>query len=119
MAQRKRKRGIPDWVLYGGVILLVLYALGRDDGDVPEGPAPPPPVIAGEGSPLGPSTPLDDVVIVEVNGRPQPGLGTAFAIDGSGVWLTARHVVDGCRAASLVTGPDRGVPVQIRIARDA
>ncbi|MDA0996877.1 MAG: serine protease, partial [Proteobacteria bacterium] len=38
-------------------------------------------------------------------------VGTAFAV-GDGVWLTARHVVEGCDTLSLQTAPKRGVRVQ-------
>ena len=37
--------------------------------------------------------------------------GTAFAIRDDGVWLTARHVVDGCDQVGLVVGPRRAVRV--------
>ena len=37
--------------------------------------------------------------------------GTAFAIDGRGNWLTARHVVKGCRQVALQTGPRQAVRV--------
>lgn len=38
--------------------------------------------------------------------------GTAFAIDGRGHWLTARHVVRGCGEVALQTGPRQAVRVQ-------
>ena len=38
--------------------------------------------------------------------------GTAFAIDGRGHWLTARHVVEGCGRVALQTGPRQAVRVQ-------
>jgi len=109
---RRRKGGVPDWLIYGGVIVAVLYAIGRDE---PAPPAPPEPPIAGDGTPLAPATAYDPEVRVEVRGPAQPGLGTAFAIDESGVWLTARHVVEGCRLASVITGPQEGMPADVFI----
>ena len=50
------------------------------------------------------------VVTIQVPEK-QPSSGTAFAI-GGGWWLTARHVVDGCDAIGLVTGPRRGARAQ-------
>ncbi len=38
--------------------------------------------------------------------------GTAFAIDGRGNWLTARHVVQGCGEVALQTGPRQAVQVR-------
>ena len=39
-------------------------------------------------------------------------IGTAFSLDRRGVWMTARHVVDGCARVLIVTGPKRGVRVR-------
>ena len=39
-------------------------------------------------------------------------IGTAFSLDRRGVWMTARHVVDGCARVLIVTGPRRGVRVR-------
>lgn len=114
----RRRGGLPDWLIYGVVIAGVVYAVTRDGGPAPLTPSPPP-VIAGDGAPLAPASPFDPEVQVEVRGAPRPGLGTTFAIDGDGVWLTARHVVEGCRVASLVVGPRSGVPAGVAIDRSA
>ena len=50
------------------------------------------------------------IVIIEVPEK-QPSSGTAFAI-GSGWWLTARHVADGCDDISLITAPRRAQRVE-------
>lgn len=42
--------------------------------------------------------------------------GTAFAIDRSGNWLTARHVVEGCGRVALQTGPRQAVRVREVVA---
>jgi S1-C subfamily serine protease len=44
-------------------------------------------------------------------GEKSNSTGTAFAIRGDGVWLTARHVVDGCDKVGLVMAPRRALRV--------
>ncbi len=100
-----------DWVIYAaalGFILLVVFSLAPEA----EAPAPPPPSeIAEEIGPLLPDpSPLDELVVVQT-GPPQNGVGTAFAINSRGDWLTARHVVDGCSKVSLEVAPGNYVPV--------
>lgn len=66
--------------------------------------------MAGEDAiPLGPSSPFDPAVVVDVPGEQKPGTGTAFSIADTGVWMTARHVVDGCTRIALVVAEGRGV----------
>ena len=48
-------------------------------------------------------SPRDTTVLVEMD-APASGIGTAFAVDGSGTWLTARHVVDSCDEVGLNLG---------------
>lgn len=105
---------LPDWLIYGAVVTgLVIAAVGRQErADAP--PAPPPgPEI--EGQPLAAASPFDPSVAVAVSDQIEPGVGTAFSVDQSGVWFTARHVVDGCAKAALVVGPGEGVVAQVRI----
>ena len=59
--------------------------------------------------PLGPASPFDPAVVVEVPGETKPGSGTAFSVADNGVWLTARHVVEGCGQTALVVAEGRGV----------
>jgi S1-C subfamily serine protease len=54
-------------------------------------------------------------VVVEVANKTEPGAGTAFSIAQSGVWVTARHVVEGCRQAAIVVGPGKGVAAGVKI----
>jgi S1-C subfamily serine protease len=84
----------------------------RERADAP--PAPPP-VTAADSEALGPASPFDPSVVVEVADKAEPASGTAFSVDDSGVWVTARHVVDGCRQAAIVVGPGRGVEAAVRI----
>lgn len=61
---------------------------------LPERPAPPPPREAG--AVLPPPSPRDPVFEVQGGGGGGTSTGSAFSIDPSGLWLTARHVVQGC-----------------------
>ncbi|HZZ69643.1 MAG TPA: serine protease [Phenylobacterium sp.] len=105
---------LPDWLIYAVVVVgLLLAAVGRQErADAP--PAPPPTPEA-EGAALGPASPFDPSVVVEVSDKTQAGAGTAFSIASSGVWVTARHVVEGCSQAAIVVSPGRGVAASVRI----
>jgi S1-C subfamily serine protease len=105
---------LPDWLIYGAVVAaLLLAAVGRQERT--DAPAPPPPAPEIEGAALGPASPFDPAVVVDVAEKAEPASGTAFSISASGVWITARHVVDGCRQAAIVVGPGKGVAATVRI----
>jgi serine protease Do len=97
---------IPDWVVYGlalGVVLWVIFSGSNDDA-----PPPPPEAISQEGAMLPPASAFDERVLVQVT-APRSGVGTAFAVNDQGQWLTARHVVDGCSEVSLLVAPGQYV----------
>jgi serine protease Do len=107
---------LPDWVIYGAVVgVLVVVSLGRrENADAP--PAPPPPDQI-EDALLGPVTPFDPAVTVNAPDSPfRPTAGTAFSIAADGRWVTARHVVEGCRKPALVVGGGRAVAAAVRLA---
>lgn len=105
---------LPDWLIYGAVVAaLVVVAVGRQERS--DAPPPPPPVPGGEGLPLGPASPFDPSIVVQVPEQGQPGSGTAFSVDDGGSWLTARHVVDGCKQAAIVVADGRGVAASITL----
>ncbi|WP_309088230.1 serine protease [Phenylobacterium sp.] len=105
---------LPDWVVYAAVVLALLFAaLGR--GERADAPAPPPEVGEPLGDTVGPASPFDPSVVVDVPNENGPATGTAFSIARSGVWLTARHVVDGCARAALVVGDGVGVATTVQI----
>jgi len=110
---------VPDWSVYA-VVLAAIIGLSlsrRENADAP--PAPTPPDEA-EGALLGPVTPFDPAVTVEAPDGPfRPSAGTAFSIAADGRWITARHVVDGCRRPALVVGGGRAVAADLRLARGA
>ena len=112
---------VPDWLVYTLVlatIVTVLFLRGGGEGEL----APQPPVEIAEPAPipqiedesrpdLAEPNPFDERVLVQV-GEVEDGIGTAFAINRSGLWITARHVVDGCREVGLAIGNGRIAPVE-------
>ena len=107
---------VPDWLVYSAVLgALLLASLNRrENADAP--PAPPPP-DASEGALLGPVTPFDPSVTVHAPDIPfQPSSGTAFSIADEGLWVTARHVVEGCRQPAIKVGGGRAVAADVRLA---
>jgi serine protease Do len=105
---------LPDWVIYAAVVLaLLVVAVGRQERA--DAPPAPPPAPGDEGAALGPASPFDPSVVVDVPAKTEPGSGTAFSIADSGVWVTARHVVEGCTQAAIVVGEGRGVATKVRI----
>lgn len=108
---------IPDWLVYGVVLAVIVAALfSQGDGSTPGvDPSPydiaaPAPDAATPGPLLADPNPFDERVLVQVADA-QDGIGTAFAINASGLWLTARHVVDGCAQVGLAVGDGRMVTV--------
>lgn len=109
----------PDWLLYAAVLgaLLVTSLARRENANAP--PAPP---AADEdlGALLGPVTPFDPSVTVNAPDIPyQPSSGTAFSIADEGLWITARHVVEGCRQPAIKVGGRRAVAADVRLASRA
>jgi S1-C subfamily serine protease len=106
----------PDWLVYSLVVgALVLWSLNRrENANAP--PAPPAPDEI-EGALLGPITPFDPAVTVHAPDIPfQPASGTAFSIARDGRWVTARHVVEGCRRPAILVGGGRAVAADVRLA---
>jgi S1-C subfamily serine protease len=105
---------LPDWLVYASVTgALLLGALGRQERA--DAPPVPPPVPGEAGVPLGPSSPFDPQVVVDVPQKVEAGTGTAFSVGENGAWLTARHVVDGCKRAAIVVAEGRGVAATVTI----
>lgn len=99
-------RRIVEFGFYGIVILFFIVQYASGDTQVPRRPVPgiprdtAPAVLLPEGVPL-----PEDVspnVVVRVEKTDQNSVGTAFAVDSVGTFITARHVVEGCRDLSIV-----------------
>ncbi len=110
---------LPDWTIYAAVIgVLVVVSLGRRENA--DAPAATVEIVEEDGALLGPVTPFDPAVTVNAPDIPfQPASGTAFSIAEDGRWLTARHVVEGCRQPALVVGDNRAVGADVRLAERA
>jgi S1-C subfamily serine protease len=67
-----------------------------------------------EGPPLEAASVFDPAIFVAAP-PPGPGSGTAFSVSDQGVWLTARHVVEGCGRTVIVTAPGQGVAAEAKI----
>src|SRR5690242_6173648 len=91
---------LPDWLIYVAAVGALLFVA---------------PSREGQGALIGPASPFDPSVSVDVPEHPGPAAGTAFSVASSGLWITARHVVDGCRQAALVVGEGRGVAANAQI----
>ena len=103
------RRRPPDWLLYLAVVAAVVIAASgqKEHADAP--PAPPPldaadqALSAGSGLKAKPLPAADQEAVS----------GTAFSISDKGVWLTARHVVQGCGKAAVMVSPGRGVVAKV------
>ncbi len=63
--------------------------------------------------------PTDPTLIVEID-APHSGIGTAFAVDNNGTWMTARHVVDSCSSVALRLGGNKLVKMDVvKISKDS
>ena len=91
-----------------GMTVLLLFSAGTRDADAPQAP---PDALEEVGAALAPPSPFDEQVLIQV-ARPQDGVGTAFSVNSDGFWLTARHVVEGCRHVGLFVRPGNYIPVE-------
>lgn len=107
---------LPDWLVYSAVVVAVLVAArGRQEN----ADAPPPPPISAQEAALATGT-LSESEAGEGEVRVPQSLspsetGTAFSIAQSGVWLTARHVVQDCRQVAVIVAAGRGVVTEVRL----
>ncbi len=97
-------RWIPDWIIYGLALGIVLWSVFSSPSQ--DAPPPPPESIRNEGAMLPPASAFDERVLVQVT-APKDGIGTAFAVNTNGQWLTARHVVEGCDEVALLVAPEQ------------
>lgn len=109
----------PDWVLYAAVLaVLVVFSLNRrENADALDVPGADDEI---EGELLGPVTAFDPAVTVNAPDIPfQPSAGTAFSVARDGLWITARHVVEGCRQPAIMVSEGRAVSADVRLASRA
>lgn len=106
---------LPDWSVYAAVVAaLWIAASGRQErADAP--PAPPP--VPGEKDvPISPGSPFAPAKVLEVPGQVETNAGTAFSLGEHGLWLTARHVVDGCARTAIIVADGRGVAARVKVS---
>ena len=104
---------IPDWSIYFLIVFLIYVNASRSAPKF-EGSTPPPelgPMLPGQ-------SPRDTTVLVEMD-APSSGIGTAFAVDNKGTWLTARHVIDGCDSVGLNLGGGKTLRAKSVISKNA
>ncbi len=103
-------------VEFGGYAIFILFFMLRYINmpeDAPRGrgiPQPEQPAIVLPDGALLPND-ISSTVEVLLENSVHNGVGTAFAVDGKGTYVTARHVVDGCASVYFVGGPGRLEPV--------
>ncbi len=103
----------PDWLVYTAAVigLLFLSFSHRERANAPEAPPP----IPGEAQmPLSASSPFSTSRVLPVGPHVETEAGTAFSVGDGGLWLTARHVVQGCRQPAIVVAAGRGVAARLR-----
>ena len=61
--------------------------------------------------PVLPKASRRDPLFTTETGEKANSTGTAFAIRDDGIWITARHVIDGCDKVGLIVSPRRAVKV--------
>lgn len=102
------------YILAFGMFILGMFSTGTRDADVPP---PAPEASESAGAALAPPSRFDEQVLIQAS-SPKDGVGTAFAISAEGYWLTARHVVDGCKNVGLFVRTGVYVPADNVILDD-
>ena len=90
---------IPDWFLYLSIVIILVLVANRE-----RAPVLPPPDLPDLGPLLPSESPRDERILVQID-EPESGVGTAFASDRDGEWVTARHVVDSCDEIGVRLSP--------------
>jgi S1-C subfamily serine protease len=103
---------IPDWAFYFLIVFLFYINAVQSTPEL-EGSVPPPDL-----GPMMPAeSPRDTTVLVEME-APASGIGTAFAVDRSGTWLTARHVIDSCDQVGLNLGGGKLIKTSAQVSKN-
>lgn len=93
-------------IMFGVLAASLLGLFGDTPPPTDEKRRPPP-----SGPALPEPSPRDPVVVIQDGARKGNSTGTAFSLDSDGIWMTARHVVDGCVKVGILRGPNQAVRV--------
>jgi len=114
--------GSTKFAIFILIIVVILGEMGKEGGDGypklrpnDEQALPPLADAAPEGfGEIGPASPRDPIVEIEdeLKAGRQQYTGTAFSIDERGLWVTARHVTNGCDQLTLLRPSNR--PLRVR-----
>lgn len=96
-----------EFTFYAVFILFFILRYVGDEDRSPRRPAlvpasPDPSVLLPEGANL--PRDISSSVVVEIENKNQASVGTAFAVDDTGTFVSARHVIEGCESISLIRG---------------
>lgn len=119
-------RGLDKLAIAVLIILAIIGQIFRDGLSLPDGersPRRPAPHAFQDAAPKSPNDPFTQIPsrsaaapesraplvregVIDVEPRTSNGTGTAFAV-ADGVWLTARHVIEGCSKAGIQYAPQK------------
>ncbi len=104
-----------EFILYA---IAILYFIGRyagEDVGPRRGhgivPKPDAAIVLPDGARL--PRDISSSVVVDIDQKSKASVGTAFAVDADGTFVSARHVIEGCDAISLIEDGRRAIPVQL------
>ncbi|NKB21699.1 MAG: hypothetical protein GKS01_14505 [Alphaproteobacteria bacterium] len=105
------------WDILALVVMALVAILGKswtsDDPNNSSGRTPPIEVAKPpHRNSVPPTASRDPVISISVEDRQQSSSGTAFSVDRNGIWVTARHVADGCDKVALQKGEREFVRVR-------
>ena len=91
------------------LLLIAIATVAIRDFSAPGERRPAPQREAQSAGTLPAPTTADPTIVIEATAKQGNATGTAFAVDNSGTWLTARHVIESCGRVLIQTGPRRGL----------
>ncbi len=104
-----------EYLLYAAAILFFIVRYANVDVESPRRAAPTPPAGPSVRLPDNAGLPRDisSTVVVDIEKKRQASVGTAFAVDNDGTYVSARHVIQDCDAIALIK--DRqAIPTQLQ-----
>jgi len=108
---------LPDWMLYGSAVALMVIVPGRWADKSLAPPAPPPPgpgemALFATYSPFSHNEIISLPIMSDIDYR-----GTAFSVSKSGEWVLARESIRNCRYPFLNIGGNLGVRIRVQYKR--